>query len=84
MFWKKKKVEAPVTSPPIEFSEHFFVEWGGEFNQPWVIFSTRRVLDSTRAEDTQVFLCWTKEDAIALMKRLDKLVNERAAMKVKS
>jgi len=82
MFWKKDK---PIASapPPIEFSEHFFTEWDNHYHQQWKVYSIALILDD-KDNDGQVFRCWTKEDAIALMKRLDKLVNERAVMEVKS
>ena len=76
LFGKKPEVPEAALSP-IEFSKHFFAE-PNTSGDVWEIRALAMLVDFT---SKRVWDCWKREDAVALMSRLDPYMDELIAVR---
>jgi hypothetical protein len=75
MWMTPREVKVATPKRPDEttvFGQRFFAEWQPDevTGQPWAIYRTQSVI-SEEGGGSWLFRCWSREEAEALMKRMD-------------
>ena len=78
LFSKKQTEISPEKAEPLVFSRYYFAEHHPEnYRQQWEIYHTASAADP-KIEDSDVFYCWTRQDAILLMAKFDEVAPQCA------